>query len=48
MKLIHICKEEFFDTVFEGSNATLGFHYAVSKNSIGRLNESSKQYYSKI
>ena len=32
-------KEEFFDKVFEGSNATLGFHYAVSKDSISRLNE---------
>lgn len=32
-------KEEFFDKVFEGNNATLGFHYAVSKDSISRLNE---------
>ena len=32
-------KEEFFDKVFEKGNATLGFHYAVSKDSIDRLNE---------
>ena len=50
-------KEEFFDKVFEGSNATLGFHYAVSKDSIGRLNEiinktiqkfDNKNYFDKI
>lgn len=32
-------KEEFFDKVFEENNAILGFHYAVSKDSINRLNE---------
>lgn len=50
-------KEEFFDKVFEGSNAILGFHYAVSKDSIGRLNEvvnktiqtfDNKKYFDKI
>lgn len=50
-------KEEFFDKVFEGSNATLGFHYAVSKDSIDRLNEvvnkniqtfNNKKYFDKI
>ena len=50
-------KEEFFDKVFEGSNATLGFHYAVSKDSIGRLNKvinqtiqsfDNKKYFDKI
>ena len=50
-------KEEFFDKVFEGSNATLGFHYAVSKDSIDRLNEvvnktiqtfDNKKYFDKI
>lgn len=30
-------KEEFFDKVFEDNSATLGFHYAVSKDSISRL-----------
>lgn len=32
-------KEEFFDEVFKGQTATLGFHYAVSKDSISKLNE---------
>lgn len=50
-------KEEFFDKVFEGSNATLGFHYAVSKDSISRVNEvvnkaiqafNDKKYFDKI
>ena len=50
-------KEEFFDKVFEESNATLGFHYAVSKDSIGRLNKvinqtiqtfDNKKYFDKI
>ena len=50
-------REEFFDKVFEGSNATLGFHYAVSKDSIDRLNEvvnktiqtfNNKKYFDKI
>ena len=50
-------KGEFFDKVFEGSNAILGFHYAVSKDSIGRLNEvvnktiqtfDNKKYFDKI
>ena len=50
-------KEEFFDKVFDGSNATLGFHYAVSKDSIDRLNEvvnktiqifDNKKYFDKI
>ena len=50
-------KEEFFDKVFEGSNAILGFHYAVSKDSIDRLNEvvnktiqtfDNKKYFDKI
>ena len=50
-------KEEFFDKVFEENNATLGFHYAVSKDSIGRLNEvvniniqtfDNKTYFDKI
>ena len=49
--------EEFFDKVFEVSNATLGFHYAVSKDSIKRLNEvinnsiktfENKKYFDKI
>lgn len=50
-------KEEFFDAVFKGQKATLGFHYAVSKDSIGTLNEvinqtietfDKKQYFDKI
>lgn len=50
-------KEEFFDKVFDGSNATLGFHYAVSKDSIDRLNAvvnkaiqtfDNKRYFDKI
>ena len=50
-------KGEFFDKVFEGSNATLSFHYAVSKDSIDRLNEvvnktiqtfDNKKYFDKI
>ena len=50
-------KEDFFDKVFEGSNATLGFHYAVSKDSINKLNEviyktievfDKKKYFDKI
>ena len=50
-------KGEFFDNVFEGSNAILGFHYAVSKDSIDRLNEvvnktiqtfDNKKYFDKI
>ena len=50
-------KEEFFDKVFEENNATLGFHYAVSKDSIGRLNKvinqtiqtfDNKKYFDKI
>ena len=30
-------KQEFFDKVFENNNATLGFHYAVSKDSVDKL-----------
>lgn len=50
-------KGEFFDKVFEESNAILGFHYAVSKDSIDRLNEvvnktiqtfDNKKYFDKI
>ena len=50
-------KEEFFDKVFENSNATLGFHYAVSRDSIDRLNKvinqtiqifDNKKYFDKI
>ncbi len=50
-------KEEFFDDVFEGNNATLSFHYAISKDSIDRLNEvvnktiqtfDNKRYFDKI
>ncbi len=32
-------KEEFFDKVFKDNNASLGFHYAISKDSINKLNE---------
>lgn len=48
---------EFFDKVFDGNNATLGFHYAVTKDSIDRLNEvvnkiiqtfENKKYFDKI
>lgn len=31
-------KEQFFDKVFEGNNARLGFHYTISKDSFARLN----------
>ncbi len=50
-------KEDFFDKVFEGTNAILGFHYAVSKDSIDRLNDivnstigtfDKKKYFDKI
>lgn len=50
-------KEDFFDRVFEGANATLGFHYAVSKDSIDRLSDvinntigtfDKKKYFDKI
>lgn len=50
-------KEEFFNIVFDDSKATLGFHYAVSKDSISRLNEvinttiqtfDNKRYFDKI
>lgn len=50
-------KEEFFDRLFENSNATLGFHYVVSKDSISRLNEvvnktiqvfDNKRYFDKV
>ncbi len=50
-------KEEFFDEVFKGQTATLGFHYAVSKDSISKLNEvinqtietfDKKHYFDKI
>lgn len=50
-------KEEFFDKVFEKNNAILGFHYAVSKDSISRLKETvnktiqmfdNKKYFDKI
>jgi len=50
-------KEEFFDKVFDGSKAILGFHYAVSKDSISRLNEvvnktiqtfDNKKYFDKV
>lgn len=50
-------REEFFDKVFDGSNANLGFHYAVSKDSVGGLNEvvnntiqkfDNKKYFDKI
>lgn len=30
-------KEQFFDKVFDGNNARLGFHYTVSKDSSSRL-----------
>ncbi len=50
-------KQEFFDRVFQDNHATLGFHYAVSKDSIDRLNEvvnttvehfDKKRYFDKI
>lgn len=50
-------KEKFFDKVFAGNNCTLGFHYAVSKDSIGFLNQvvnntielfDNKKYFDKI
>lgn len=50
-------KEYFFDKVFNGNNATLGFHYAVSKDSIVKLDEvvnetiktfDKKNYFDKI
>ena len=50
-------KEDFFDKVFEGNNGTLGFHYAISKDSINKLNEvvnntietfDNKRYFDKI
>ena len=50
-------KEKFFDKVFTGNNCTLGFHYAVSKDSIGFLNQvvnntielfDNKKYFDKI
>lgn len=50
-------KEEFFDRLFENSNATLEFHCAVSKDSICRLPEvvnntiqrfDNKRYFDKI
>lgn len=50
-------KEHFFDKVFNGNNATLGFHYAVSKDSIVKLDEvvnetiktfDKKSYFDKI
>lgn len=50
-------RKEFFDKVFEDNNATLGFHYAVSKDSIGIINEvvnetieifDNKRYFDKI
>lgn len=50
-------KEEFFDKVFEDNNCFLGFHYAVSKDSIDKLNEvaaktmktfNDKTYFEKI
>lgn len=50
-------KEQFFDKVFEDNSATLGFHYAVSKDSIEKLNEvvnktveifNNKNYFDKI
>lgn len=50
-------KEEFFDKLFENNNAMLGFHYAVSKDSINKLNEvvtdtistfNSKKYFDKV
>ena len=50
-------KQEFFDKVFEENNATLGFHYTVSKDSIKKLNHivnetietfDKKKYFDKI
>ena len=50
-------KEHFFDKVFNDNNATLGFHYAVSKDSIVKLDEvinetiktfDKKSYFDKI
>lgn len=50
-------KEEFFDKVFEDTDTTLGFHYAVSKDSIDSLNDvvhntietfDKKKYFDKI
>lgn len=50
-------KEDFFDKVFKDNSATLGFHYAVSKDSIDRLGEvvnntietfDKKKYFDKI
>lgn len=32
-------RQEFFDKVFQNNNASLGFHYAISKDSIDKLNE---------
>lgn len=49
--------EEFFDKVFDSLNATLGFHYAVSKDSIKMLKDcmlstlnifNKKDYFEKI
>lgn len=49
--------EYFFDKVFEGNNAKLGFHYTVSKDSFSRLKNvvsevinkfKSKKYFDKV
>ena len=50
-------KEYFFDKVFNGNNAKLGFHYAISKDSYSRLETiatktinifNNKEYFDKI
>ena len=50
-------REEFFDQVFKNNDAVLGFHYTVSKDSIGKINEvvsstinifQSKSYFDKV
>lgn len=50
-------KDQFFDKIFEGNNARLGFHYTVSKDSFPRLNSvvtetinvfKAKKYFDKV
>ena len=40
--------ESFFDQVFQNSDATLGFHYAVSKDSISKLESTINETISKF
>lgn len=40
--------ESFFDQIFQNSNATLGFHYAVSKDSISKLESTINETISKF